>query len=62
MNKFQQTRKDKIFEDLIKELQVISKRGEFRDFGTASTAKGSTNHTLEFDYKGYRCKVELKDK
>ncbi len=60
MNKFKSTEKDKAFEELIKELQKLKGRGKEFNFGTSSTAKGSTNHTVEFDYKGFTAKVELK--
>lgn len=59
MNKFKSTPKDLAFEKLIKELQALSRKGKWRNFGTSSTAKGSTEHTLEFDYLGYTAKVEL---
>lgn len=60
MNKFKSTAKDKAFEELIKELQKLKGRGKEFNFGTSSTAKGSTNHTVELTYKGYNCKVELR--
>lgn len=60
MNKFKASKKDLIFEELIKELQVLSRKGKWRNFGTSSTATDSTEYTLEFDYKGCNVKVELK--
>ena len=60
MNKFKSSKKDLIFEELIKEMQVLSRKGQWRNFGTSSTAKNSTEHTLEFDYKGHPVKVEMK--
>ena len=57
---FKQSNKDKIFEELIIDLKPITIKSQEKNFGTSSTAKGSTNHTLEFRYKGYDCKVELK--
>ncbi len=60
MNKFKPSKKDLVFEELIKELQKLKGRGKEFNFGTSSTAKGSTEHTLEFEYEGYTAKVELK--
>ena len=60
MNKFKSTEKDKAFEDFRNELHPLTRKSKWLDFGTASKAKTATNHTLEFDYKGYTCKVELK--
>ena len=60
MNKFADTKKDEAFELLRKELQPITIKSKRLDFGTASKAKGSTNHTFEFDYLGFECKIELK--
>lgn len=57
---FKSTSKDKAFEELIKEMQSLKGRGKEFNFGTSSTAKSSTEHTLEFDYLGYTAKVELK--
>lgn len=62
MNKFKSTPKDEAFEELIKEMQILSRKGKWRNFGTSSEAKESTEHTLEFDYKGFHCMVELKNK
>jgi hypothetical protein len=62
MNKFKSTEKDKAFEDLIKELQKLKGRGKEFNFGTSSKAKGSTEHTIDFNYQGYYCKVELFNK
>ena len=60
MNKFKSTEKDKAFEELRNELHPLTIKSKWLDFGTSSKAKNATNHTLEFDYKGYTCKVELK--
>lgn len=60
MNKFKSTPKDLAFKELIKEMQKLKGRGKEFNFGTSSTAKGSTEHTFEFDFKGFTCKVELK--
>jgi len=60
MNKLKPSKKDLIFEELIKELQKLKGRGKEFNFGTLSTAMGSTEHTIEFEYKGYIAKVELK--
>ena len=60
MNKFKSTAKDRVFNELIKDLQKLKGRGKEFNFGTSSTAKGSTEYTVELDYKGYNCKVELK--
>ena len=59
MNKFKNTPKDKAFEELIKDLQKLKGAGKEFNFGTSSTAKGSTNYTVELTYNGYNCKVEL---
>ena len=60
---FKTTRKDQIFEKLIKEIKPISRKYSHRfDYGTGSKAKGSTNHTIEFDMNGYDVKIESKDK
>ncbi len=59
MNKFKSSKKDLVFEELIKELQKLKGRGKEFNFGTSSTAKGSTNHTIELDYRGYTAKIEL---
>lgn len=61
-NLFKRTKKDIVFEKLIKELQPITRKSIRRDFGTSSKAKGSTNHTLEFNYEEYEVKVEMKEK
>jgi hypothetical protein len=60
MNKFKATKKDLIFEELIKEMQALSIKGQWRNFGTSSTAKNSTEYTFEFDYLGQSVKVEMK--
>ena len=60
MSDFKKTDKEKAFENLIKELKPITKKSKWLDFGTSSKAKGSTNLTLEFNYNGFDCKVELK--
>ncbi len=60
MNEFKNTSKDKAFEELLKELRPLTRKSEYLNFGTSSKAKGSTNCTIEFDYKGFTCKVELK--
>jgi hypothetical protein len=55
---FKSTDKDKIFEDLIKDLQPITRKSIERNFGTASKKKG--DHVISFQYKGYNVEVELK--
>ena len=60
MNKFKSTDKDIQFEKLIKDLQLITRKSKELNFGTASMAKDATNHTIEFQYGKYYCKVELK--
>jgi len=59
-NLFQKTQKDIAFEELIKELKPITAKSERLYFGTSSTAKGSTEHTLIFNYKEFTVKIELK--
>ena len=69
MNEFKSTKKDQAFEDLIKELQPITKKSFTRDFGSGGeygtsqfnkSEKQLSEHTLRFKYKGYKCIVELK--
>ena len=69
MNKFKSTPKDKAFEDLIKELQPLSRKSLSRDFGSGGThgtnqfnkaEKELSEHTLRFIYLGFEYVVQLK--
>lgn len=57
MNEFKTTDKDKAFEELIKELQPITRKSDSRDFGSASKRK--SEHTLTFQYKEFTVEVQL---
>ena len=60
MNKFKSTEKDKAFEELIKELQPITRKSIRRDFRVAETSSGIMRHILKFNYLEFECTVELK--
>jgi hypothetical protein len=66
---FKTSKKDIVFESLIKELQPITMKSQSKDFGSGGThgtnqfrkaEKELSEHTLRFDYQGFNCTVELK--
>lgn len=65
---FKTSRKDQVFEKLIKELQPITRKSLERNFGSGdkkhfNVAENElSEHTLRFDYSGFECIVQLKEK